>query len=96
MEKKKQKRLTAIEYVKSDEMSKNKGMIVLDRSKVGKSVRFELETDETTEICLGTIQVKVADMFNKVAALQEEGTKHKIDQAYVNFPSSQTKCEEYI
>ena len=59
-------------------------------------MRFELETDETTEICLGTIQVKVANMFNMVAALQEEGTKHKIDEAYVNFLSSQTKCEEYI
>ena len=71
-------------------------MIVLDRSKVGKSVRFELESDETTEICLGSIQVNVADIFNIVAALQEEGTEHKIDEAYVNFPSSQTKCEEYI
>ena len=87
---------TATEYIKSDEMSKKKGVIVLDRSKVGKSVRFELESDETTEICLGSIQVNVADMFNTVAALQEEGTEHKIDEAYVNFPSSQTKCEEYI
>ena len=84
------------EYVKSEEMSTNKGVIFLDKSKVDKSVLFEIEADDQTEICIGKIQVKVADMFNTVATLQEDDTKQRIDEEYEKFLSSQSKCDEYI
>ena len=87
---------TEQEYIKKDEMSEMKGVIFIDKRKVDKSVQFEIETDDTNEICLGTIQVKVANMFETVAALQDDGNEEKIDETYVNFPSSQSKCDEYI
>ena len=87
---------TEKEYVKADEMSETKDVILIDKSKVDKSVCFEIYTDDTNEICLGTIQVKVANMFKTLAALQDDGDAEKVDEAYVNFPSSQSKCDEYI
>ena len=41
--------------VNSEEGDDKKGVIILDKKKVDKSVRFEIETDDKTEICLGTI-----------------------------------------
>ena len=60
-----------------------------------KSVRFEIETDDKTEICLGTIQVRVADNLNTVSFYKDAEEKNKIDEAYINFPSSQSQCEKY-
>ena len=83
------------ENANSEEGDDKKGVIILDKKKVDKSVRFEIETDDKTEICHGTIQVRVADILNTVAFYKDGDEKNTIDKAYVNFPLSQSQCEKY-
>ena len=61
---------------------------------VKKQVRFDLINEDMNSNHFG-INVSVADVVNKVFIVEDSG-KHKIDDIYENFPSSQISGQKFF
>ena len=81
------------------------GFVNLDGEKdadaIKKQVRFHLEDDENGEDTNFGINITVVDVVNRVLLVEEdkgndEAGKHKIDEIYENFPSSQVSGKKFF
>ena len=73
----------------------------VDADAIKKQVRFHLEEDEHGEDTNFGINITVADAVNRVLLVEEytgndEAGKHKIDDIYENFPSSQVSSKKFF
>ena len=71
-----------------------------DVSKTEKHVHFELLSEDDKQELADTFQIKVnvGDCINRLVLMEDDDDegRHRIDDSYINFPSSQSRAPEII